>query len=307
MTTFWSWYIILLTVVCLGLITWLLFATRKGQRPDQTEETLGHSFDGIEEYDNPLPRWWFVLFIATIVFGVIYLILYPGLGRVPGVLGWTQINQYEAEVQGAQEQFAPIFAKYQNMLAEDVAQDQDALRIGQRLFATNCSVCHGSDARGAFGFPNLTDDDWLWGGTPDQIKTTLNQGRQAAMPAWLAVIGEPGVRSTAAYVRALSGHQTEGVDIEAGERIFKTNCVACHGPEGKGNHMLGAPDLTNDIWLYGSSMLQVQHTIRYGRNGHMPAQTHLGEDKIHMLTAYVYSLSQEDGDVVDVGAHRSND
>lgn len=294
MSDFWSWYIIVLTTVFLVLVTWLLLATRKGQKSDQTTETMGHAFDGIEEYDNPLPRWWFMLFVATLVFSVIYLILYPGMGKWPGVLGWTQVNQYEREVERAEEQFAPIFAKYVDLPIADVARDPDALRIGQRLFATNCSVCHGADAGGAHGFPNLTDDDWLWGGEPEQIMATLRQGRQAAMPAWLAVIGEQGVRNTAGYVRHLSGLESEGVDLEAGKQVFTTNCVACHGPDGKGNPMLGAPDLTNDTWLYGSSMLQVQHSIRAGRNGNMPAQAHLGDDKLHMLAAYVYSLSLED-------------
>ncbi|MEH6386620.1 MULTISPECIES: cytochrome-c oxidase, cbb3-type subunit III [Pseudomonas] len=301
MSNFWSGYIIALTTVFLILITWLLFATRKGQKADQTDQTTGHSFDGIEEYDNPLPRWWFMLFIATIVFSVVYLVLYPGMGKWKGLLGWTQIEQYQDEVVRAEEQFAPIFARYVDMPVEDVARDEDAVRIGQRLFATNCSVCHGSDARGAFGFPNLADNDWIWGGSVDQIKTTLREGRQAAMPAWLAVIGEAGVRNTAGYVRSLAGLETENVDLEAGQKVFQTNCVACHGPEGKGNPMLGAPNLTDDIWLYGSSMLQVQHTLRYGRNGNMPAQAHLGEDKIHMLASYVYSLSQEDGEVTDTG------
>ncbi|WP_185266205.1 cytochrome-c oxidase, cbb3-type subunit III [Halopseudomonas xiamenensis] len=294
MSNFWSGYIIALTVVFLVLITWLLFATRKGQQVDQTTETTGHNYDGIEEYDNPLPRWWFMLFIATLVFTVIYLILYPGMGKFPGVLGWTQVNQYEREVSRAEAQFAPIFANYSEMSIADVARDEEARRIGQRLFATNCSVCHGSDARGAFGFPNLTDNDWIWGGEPEQIMTTLRQGRQAAMPAWLAVIGEEGVRNTAGYVRHLAGLESEGVDLEAGKQVFNTNCVACHGPDGKGNPLLGAPNLTDDVWLYGSSMLQVQHTIRAGRNGNMPAQAHLGEDKLHMLAAYVYSLSLED-------------
>lgn len=294
MSNFWSGYIIALTVVFLVLITWLLFATRKGQRPDQTDSTTGHEYDGIAELDNPLPRWWFMLFIATLVFTVIYLILYPGMGKWPGVLGWTQINQYEREVVRAEEQFAPIFSRYTSMPIEDVARDEEARRIGQRLFATNCSVCHGSDARGAFGFPNLTDNDWLWGGKPEQILTTLQHGRQAAMAAWLPVIGEQGVRNVAGYVRSLSGLESEGVDIEAGQQVFASNCVACHGPDGKGNPLLGAPNLTDDIWLYGSSMLQVQHTIRAGRNGNMPSQAHLGEDKLHMLAAYVYSLSLED-------------
>ncbi|MCL5041069.1 MAG: cytochrome-c oxidase, cbb3-type subunit III [Gammaproteobacteria bacterium] len=292
MSNFWSNYIIALTVITFILMLWLLFATRKGQRPEQTEETVGHNFDGIEEYDNPLPRWWFMLFMATIVFGVVYLILYPGMGKFPGILGWTQVNQYETEVERAEARFAPIFARFADMPVEEVAQDPEALRIGQRLFATNCSVCHGSDARGSFGFPNLTDDDWIWGGSADQIRTTLERGRQAAMPAWQQVLGDDGIRNTAAYVRHLSGLETENVDLEAGRQHYQSVCAACHGPEGKGNPMLGAPNLTNDIWLYGSTMTQIQHTLRYGRNGNMPAQAHLNDDRIHILTAYVLSLSE---------------
>lgn len=292
MSNFWSNYIIALTVITFILMLWLLFATRKGQRPEQTEETVGHNFDGIEEYDNPLPRWWFMLFMATIVFGVVYLILYPGMGKFPGILGWTQVNQYETEVERAEARFAPIFARFADMPVEEVAQDPEALRIGQRLFATNCSVCHGSDARGSFGFPNLTDGDWIWGGSPDQIRTTLERGRQAAMPAWQQVLGDEGIRNTAAYVRHLSGLETENVDLEAGRQHYQSVCAACHGPEGKGNPMLGAPNLTNDIWLYGSTMTQIQHTLRYGRNGNMPAQAHLNDDRIHILTAYVLSLSE---------------
>ncbi|GAA6131523.1 cytochrome-c oxidase, cbb3-type subunit III [Halopseudomonas sabulinigri] len=293
MTNFWSGYIVVLTLTCLGLILWLLLATRKGQRPEQTDEKVGHSFDGIEEYDNPLPRWWFVLFISTMVFAAFYLFLYPGLGKWPGYLEWTSVKEYQAEVAKAEEQFAPIFAKYREMPVEEVAKDRDATRIGQRLFATNCSVCHGSDARGAFGFPNLTDNDWLYGGDPETIKTTLRGGRQAAMPAWLNVIGESGVRNVSGYVRSLSGLETEGVDLVAGAETFTNTCVACHGADGKGNHQMGAPNLTDDIWLYGSSFLQVQQTVRYGRNGHMPSQAHLGEDKIHMLASYIYSLSHQ--------------
>tara|TARA_R110001592_G_scaffold363357_1_gene685106 strand:+ start:11702 stop:12598 length:897 start_codon:yes stop_codon:yes gene_type:complete len=294
MSDFWSGYIIVLTLTMIGLILWLLIATRKGQRPEETEETVGHSFDGIEEYDNPLPRWWFMLFMVTIVFAGFYLILYPGMGKFPGILGWTQEGQYDDEVAAAREQYAPIFANYADMTVEQVSQDESALRIGQRLYAINCSVCHGSDARGAYGFPNLTDSDWIWGGQPEQIKATLHQGRQAAMPAWLAIIGDDGVRSTAAYVRQMAGIETDGVDTTLGEKVFSTNCVACHGPQGKGNELIGSPNLTDDVWLYGSSMLQIQQTLRYGRNGNMPAQAHLGDDKIHMLAAYVYSLSRRD-------------
>ncbi|MFI8743368.1 cytochrome-c oxidase, cbb3-type subunit III [Stutzerimonas zhaodongensis] len=305
MTSFWSWYITLLSLGTIAALVWLLLATRKGQRHDSTEETVGHSYDGIEEYDNPLPRWWFLLFVATVIFALGYLVLYPGLGNWKGVLpgyegGWTQVKEWQREMDKANEQYGPLYAKFAAMPVEQVAQDPQALKMGGRLFASNCSVCHGSDAKGAYGFPNLTDGDWLWGGAPETIKTTIMGGRQAAMPAWRDVIGEDGIRNVAGYVRNLSGRDTpEGisVDIEQGQKIFAANCVACHGPAGKGTQAMGAPDLTDNVWLYGSSFGQIQQTLRYGRNGRMPAQEHiLGNDKVHLLAAYVYSLSQESED-----------
>ncbi len=316
MTSFWSWYITLLTLGTLAALVWLLLATRKGQRHESTEETVGHSYDGIEEYDNPLPRWWFMLFVATVVFSLGYLALYPGLGNWKGLLpgyqhldgeaqtafatgeqGWTGVHQWEKEMAKADAQYGPLYAKYAAMPVEEVAKDPQALKMGGRLFASNCSVCHGSDAKGAYGFPNLTDDDWLWGGEPETIKTTILHGRQAAMPAWRDVIGEEGIRNVAGYVRSLSGRDTpEGisVDIEQGQKIFAANCVVCHGPDAKGVTAMGAPNLTDNVWLYGSSFAQIQQTLRYGRNGRMPAQEAiLGEDKVHLLAAYVYSLSQQ--------------
>ncbi|WP_374380871.1 cytochrome-c oxidase, cbb3-type subunit III [Pseudomonas fluvialis] len=304
MTSFWSWYIILLTGGTLMALTWLIFATRKGQRKDTTEETLGHAFDGIEEYDNPLPRWWFMLFVATLVFAVGYLILYPGMGTWKGIFpgyegGWTQVKQWEKEMDKADEKYGPIFAKYAAMPIEEVAKDEQALKMGGRLFASNCSVCHGSDAKGAYGFPNLTDHDWLWGGEPEAIKTTILNGHQAVMPAWGEIL-EPGIRNVAGYVRSLSGLKNPedlGIDIAAGQQIYQTNCVVCHGAEGKGMQAMGAPNLTDKVWLYGSSFAQVQQTLRYGRNGQMPAQKDfLGNDKVHLLAAYVYSLSQNNKD-----------
>ncbi len=302
MTSFWSWYITLLSLGTIAALVWLLLATRKGQRHDSTEETVGHSYDGIEEYDNPLPRWWFMLFVATVVFALGYLVLYPGLGNWKGVMpgyedGWTQVKEWQREVDKANEQYGPLYAKFAAMPVEQVAQDPQALKMGGRLFASNCSVCHGSDAKGAYGFPNLTDHDWLWGGAPETIKTTILGGRQAAMPAWRDVIGEDGIRNVAGYVRSLSGRDVpEGInaDIEQGQKIFAANCVACHGAEGKGTQAMGAPNLTDSVWLYGSSFGQIQQTLRYGRNGRMPAQEHiLGNDKVHLLAAYVYSLSQQ--------------
>lgn len=302
MTSFWSWYITLLSLGTIAALVWLLLATRKGQRNESTEETVGHSYDGIEEYDNPLPRWWFMLFVGTVVFALGYLVLYPGLGNWKGILpgyegGWTQVKEWQREMDRANEQYGPLYAKFAAMPVEEVAKDPQALKMGGRLFASNCSVCHGSDAKGAYGFPNLTDDEWLWGGAPETIKTTIMEGRQAAMPGWLSVIGEDGIRNVSGYVMSLSGRDTpEGinVDIEQGQKTFAATCVACHGAEGKGLQAMGAPDLTDNVWLYGSSFGQIQQTVRYGRNGNMPAQKDiLGNDKVHLLAAYVYSLSQQ--------------
>jgi cytochrome c oxidase cbb3-type subunit 3 len=243
-----------------------------------------------------------MLCVGTVIFALGYLVLYPGLGNWKGILpgyegGWTQVKEWQREMDKADEQYGPLFAKYAAMPVEEVAKDAQALKMGGRLFASNCSVCHGSDAKGAYGFPNLTDDDWLWGGEPETIKTTILHGRQAAMPGWKDVIGEEGIRNVAGYVRSLSGRDTpEGisVDIEQGQKIFAANCVVCHGPEAKGVTAMGAPNLTDNVWLYGSSFAQIQQTLRYGRNGRMPAQEAiLGNDKVHLLAAYVYSLSQQ--------------
>ncbi|WP_447809374.1 cytochrome-c oxidase, cbb3-type subunit III [Pseudomonas putida] len=304
MTTFWSTYISVLTIGSLIGLTWLLLATRKGQSNNTTDETMGHSFDGIEEYDNPLPKWWFWLFVGTLAFSVGYLILYPGLGNWKGILpgyenGWTGANEWQKEMDKADARFGPIFAKYAAMPVEEVAKDPQALKMGSRLFASNCSVCHGSDAKGAFGFPNLTDNDWRWGGDPETIKTSIMGGRHGVMPAWAEVIGDQGVADVAAFVVSKLDGRTlpEGAkaDVENGQKIFAANCVACHGPEGKGTPAMGAPNLTHpQAFIYGSSFAQLQQTIRYGRQGQMPAQAEIqGNDKVHLLAAYVYSLSQD--------------
>jgi cytochrome c oxidase cbb3-type subunit 3 len=304
MTTFWSTYICVLTIGSLIGLTWLLLATRKGESKNTTDQTMGHSFDGIEEYDNPLPKWWFWLFVGTLVFSVGYLILYPGLGNWKGILpgyenGWTGVNEWQKEMDKADARFGPIFAKYAAMPVEEVAKDPQALKMGGRLFASNCSVCHGSDAKGAFGFPNLTDKDWRWGGDAETIKASIMNGRHGVMPAWAEVIGEQGVADVAAFVlTSMDGRSLpEGAkaDPAKGKEIFAGNCVACHGPEGKGTPAMGAPDLTHpQAFIYGSSFAQLQQTIRYGRQGQMPAQAEIqGNDKVHLLAAYVYSLSQD--------------
>ena len=304
MSTFWSWYVSVLTIGTLLALLWLVFATRKGEKKGTTDQTMGHAFDGIEEYDNPLPKWWFMLFIGTIIFAVAYLALYPGLGNWKGVLpgyegGWTQVKQWQKEVDKADAQYGPIYAKYAAMPIAEVAKDEQALKMGGRLFSTYCSICHGSDAKGAVGFPNLSDSNWRWGGEPDTIKTTILLGRMAIMPAWGSIIGDDGVKNVSAYVRSsLAGlplPEGSNADLQAGQTIFNSNCMACHGPQGKGMPMMGAPDLTHPAgWIYGSSLAQLQQTIRYGRNGQMPAQdAYLGNDKVHLLAAYVFSLSQQ--------------
>lgn len=303
MTTFWSIYISALTLGSLVGLTWLLIGTRKGETKGSTDQTMGHSFDGIEEYDNPLPQWWFILFAATLVFAVGYLLLYPGLGNWKGLLpgyqnGWTGAHEWEKEMARADAKFGPIFARYAAMPVEQIATDPQALKMGARLFASNCSVCHGSDAKGGYGFPDLTDANWRWGGQPDTIKTTIMAGRVAAMPAWGPVIGEEGVKNVAAYVRgSLAGlplPTQHDADLAAGQQVFSSTCVACHGSTGTGVAAMGAPDLTQPGgYIYGTSLAQLQQTIRLGRQGHMPAQANLlGNDKVQVLAAYVYSLSR---------------
>ena len=318
MSTFWTIWISVITlgtiIGCFILLRWAL-ANKTGVAEG---EGMGHVFDGIEEINNQLPRWWTILFYVCIVWGFVYLALFPGLGAWQGFLGWKSSNQniqsleesaqaradakengllvkYDRELDQAAELYDPILKKYAAVPVEELANDPEAVKVGQRLFLQNCSQCHGSDARGAnVGFPNLTDDDWLYGGSGAKIVETLTLGRQAAMPAWIASMGEQGIKETVAYVLSLSGREQEPemtALIDDGKARFMV-CAACHGMDGKGNQLLGAPNLTDNIWLYGSSEQSVTETLTYGRNGVMPSfKKTLGDDKIHVVAAYVYSLS----------------
>ncbi|MAM86745.1 MAG: cytochrome-c oxidase, cbb3-type subunit III [unclassified Hahellaceae] len=296
MSTFWSVWI---SVIVLGSIigcAWLILATRKGERfKDSTEETTGHSFDGIEEYDNPMPMWWLKLFWLTIIFGIIYLIIYPGLGSYKGVAGWTSHGQWADEVSAADQRFAPLYAELAAQDPEQLMKDEEALGIGQRLFANNCAVCHGSGGRGNVGFPDLTDNEWLYGGSHEKILETLLNGRQALMPAWQDVLGSAGVTQVAHYVRGLSGQKNVDEKLaQAGAEKFQQNCVVCHGANGEGNEAFGAPNLSDSIWLYGGTQNIVEMTLRYGRKGRMPNfEEVLGRDRLYVLAAYVKSLSQQ--------------
>ena len=300
MSTFWSLWIIVLTLTNLALILWVLLANRKVAVKDDDDpenRTTGHVYDGIEEFDNPLPKWWFQMFIITIIFTVIYLIIYPGLGNWKGIYpgGWTSVKQLESQQEKALAQYESSYGVYSQMPVKALVDEPKAMKMASRIFANNCAVCHGADGSGALGFPNLTDNDWLYGGSPEQIKETLINGRQAAMPGWSAILGEKGINEVTQYVLSLSGQEHDAALVEAGQSIYASNCAACHSADAKGQYAVGAPNLTDDIWLYEGTPAGIRQTLRMGRNGIMPAQKdRLRKDKIHLLTAYVYSLSQED-------------
>ncbi len=289
----WAWYIAILTIMSLIGLFWLAMAL-SGRKPEGPVETSGHVWDeDLKEYNNPLPRWWLNLFYITIIWGALYLIAYPGLGAFRGLLGWSQEDRYQQEMAAAGEKYAPLFERYAQIDVAQLASDPEASKVGEHLYAAYCTGCHGSDARGARGFPNLRDDDWLYGGEAAQIKTTILDGRRGVMPAWAAVVGADGVKNVTAYVETLAGRQTDSVAAATGKAVFQTNCAACHGPDGKGNTMLGAPNLTDETWLHGGSTLRIAETIRAGRIGVMPAHKDvLGEAKVHLLAAYVYGLRQ---------------
>jgi cytochrome c oxidase cbb3-type subunit 3 len=256
-------------------------------------ETTGHTWDeDLEELNHPMPRWWMWLFLITIVFGCIYLALYPGLGNFAGKLGWSSRGAYQKELQLADAEYGPLFEKFQKTDMKLLAADLQAQAIGQRLFLTYCAQCHGSDARGNKGYPNLTDTDWLYGGDPETIKTTLLQGRNGVMPPMAAAVGsDKDMENVAHYVVSLSGSALDPIKASFGKEKFGA-CVACHGAAGKGNSALGAPNLSDKTWLYGGSVATIMETIRGGRNNVMPAfGEFLGEAKVHLLAAYVWGLS----------------
>lgn len=293
MSDFWSYYIIAIVVLNIGGCAWLLMWTRRMDLSDMPADgTTGHVYDGIREYNNPLPRWWLGLFWITIIFSIAYLVLYPGFGKYPGVLGWTSQAEVAQDEKEYQQQYGAIYANYAKLPIPDLAKDERAMKIGGRLFANNCATCHGADAKGARGFPNLTDADWLHGGTPEKIEETILNGRNGVMPPWQEALGEEGVRDVAHYVRSMAHLQFDNAYSVAGKKLYATTCIACHGPDGEGNILMGAPNLTDNIWLYGSSEATLIKTIGEGRQGHMPAQKDLlGAERVHLLAAYVWSLS----------------
>ncbi|MEN2750504.1 cytochrome-c oxidase, cbb3-type subunit III [Psychrobacter sp. FBL11] len=354
MTFFWSSWITILSFACwLGILAVLLMVLK--YKPEVEEDgTTGHEYDGIREYDKPLPKWWLVIFFGSIVWAVAYWIFFPAMFpkhwdgiatvEVDGeTVPWTSHNELNSELESNNKVFTDNFEKsilvkadatdaaqtlselseLQNTLKrsdnppadlqskidekitdlapaiEKLAQNPNALKVGSRLFLQNCAVCHGSNAKGATGYPNLTDNDWLYGGEAANLLTTLHKGRVGGMPAWRDQIGEEGVRAASEYVLSLSdnnGHKNNGeLDktlVAQGESIYDANCALCHGKDGKGMISTGAPNLTDNIWLYGGERETVRDTLRYGRAGVMPEwETKLGNERIMLVVSYVYSLS----------------
>jgi cytochrome c oxidase cbb3-type subunit 3 len=316
MSNFWSAWIIAGSLIVIFGCAYLLRMVIVDTMGEEGKE-MSHKFDGIVEMNNPLPRWWTIMFVVSIIWGLGYFIVF-GLGSYQGIIGWKSANkqvysladskaqnaasrannelvQYVNELDTADAVYGKTYAKYAAMSVDELMQDEEALKVGQRLFIQNCAQCHGSDARGQRGFPNLTDNDWLFGGSFDKIKETINDGRiSTGMIAWKdALGGDEAVKDVVTYVRSLSGRSVNTKDAEAGKLKFGL-CAGCHGIDGKGNQALGAPNLTDNIWLYGGSTAAITDSVAKGRAGVMPPwRDILGEDKVHVLSAYVYSLSNK--------------
>jgi len=294
-SAFWDFYIGVITVLSIAGCALLLLVQSRARTSGT--ETSGHVWDeDLKEFNHPLPRWWMWMFYLTIVFSAGYLVLYPGLGSWRGTLGWTQLTQLEAENARALEAYGPLYDKFAAQDVESLAKNAEAMKIGQKLFLNNCAQCHASDGGGSRGFPNLTDLEWLWGGTPEAIKTSITEGRLGVMPPWGTMLGEQGVKDVVHYVRSLSGLASDSIRAARGKEVYAKICVACHGAEAKGNPLMGAPDLTDKVWLHGSSEELMIETVSKGRTDRMPAHKDLlSPAKIHLLTAYVYSLSHQPG------------
>jgi cytochrome c oxidase cbb3-type subunit 3 len=299
MSAFWSGWIIVLSVGNIVACFWLIRWTMKKRAGEATSgDVTGHTWDDdLQEYNNPLPRWWLWLFYITLIFAFVYLAMYPGLGNYKGMYGWSSHgSQYEAEMKAAEAKYGPIYQQYAAVAVDELAtkpEYEEARAMGKRLFLTYCMQCHGSDARGSRGYPNLADNDWLWGGSAEQITLSIANGRNGMMPAH-AHLGDEGIDNVASYVMSLSGRDADATKVAAGKQVFETmGCAGCHGMDGTGNQMLGAPNLTDTTWLYGASEGAIKQSIAKGRAGVMPAHKDLlGDDKVHLLAAYVSSLSK---------------
>jgi cytochrome c oxidase cbb3-type subunit 3 len=297
-SNFWPVFITAISLLGIFGCALLLWLTSKVKIASPNgDNTSGHVWDEtLREMNNPLPRWWVWMFIITIIFALFYLAAYPGLGSYAGKLGWTEVNQYEKEMTNANKALEPLYARFAAMPTEELANDKEAKAIGERLFMNNCSQCHGSDAKGSRGFPNLTDHDWLHGGSPAKIEETITGGRIGMMPPMAAAVGtEDDVKNVANYVLSLSGSKHDAARAALGKEKFVI-CAACHGPEGKGNTDIGSPNLTDNIWLHGAGEANIIKRVNEGKINKMPAQEgKFSPAQIHVLAAYVWGLSNKSG------------
>ncbi|MBM4197618.1 MAG: cytochrome-c oxidase, cbb3-type subunit III [Gammaproteobacteria bacterium] len=298
MTSGWGWFVVVLVLANVAGAMWLLFAHSHAPAGEAGGETTGHVWDGdLRDANRPLPRWWFWLFVLSTAWGLFYLILYPGLGGFPGVLRWSQEAQHAAEVRDATERQAPRYARFAGMTLVDLSREADAMGEARSLYANNCAGCHGSDARGAVGFPDLTDAEWLYGQEPDTLVATISEGRMGVMPGWEAALGADGVAQLVAFLQSLEGADVDAATATAGRDHYALFCVACHGVDARGNAALGGPDLTNGIWLHGGDAASLRVSIAAGRQNQMPPHGDLlGPDRVRLLAAYVLGLGAGAGD-----------
>lgn len=289
---FWIYFILIVTVLSLVFVVVLAFSNR--HTSSAANQTTGHIWDeDLTEYDNPLPAWWLYLLYLTVIFSALYLVLYPGMLPNGGFLAWTQIGQYEAEVYAAEQVYAETMEAYRQSTPDELAKNPQAMKTAARLFTQNCALCHGTDARGAPGIPNLRDDDWIYGNTTDAILTTILDGRTGVMPGWGEVLGgREASEDVANYVLHLSGEVVNADSLKRGEAKYKMVCVACHGADGKGNPLLGGMNLTDQIWVHGGSFEQIVDVIEKGVTNQMPGHRDIvGEAKAKLLAGYVLSIS----------------
>ncbi len=292
---FWNYYVAGLTLVSILACLVLLWISGTTKAATLHDNTTGHVWDGdLKEMNNPLPKWWVYLFVITVVFALVYGLLYPTFGKFQGVLGWSSTGQHTAEVAKVEAAIAPIYARFKDMTPQAIAADPQAKAIGERLFMNYCAQCHGSDARGAKGFPNLTDNDWLGGGSPEIIKTVIVNGRNGVMPPMAAAVGGPeDVRNVANYVLSLSNTPHDPVRAVQGKEKF-ASCAACHGADGKGLSAIGAPNLTDGVWLHGWGEEAIVRAVNNGINNAMPGQAALlNGDQVDVLAAYVWGMSNK--------------
>ncbi|GMU50547.1 MAG: hypothetical protein AMXMBFR31_27730 [Candidatus Desulfobacillus denitrificans] len=295
MSSGWSWWVIGLIVFNLGTTFLLFLWAPRAKVPVLPDGTTGHvwAHGVLREGMHRLPRWWIAASFAMYLAAAGYLVLYPGFGNRQGALGWTSGKELASATTANAAKLDPALTRLAAMSVEAAADDAQAQRLGERLFVDNCAACHGREGLGnpLLGAPNLADDDWLYGGSGEDITASIRDGRSGAMPPWKA-LGDLAVKNLVQHVRRLSGQPHDAAAAAEGGAIFQANCSACHGPEGKGNPQLGAPNLTDDIWLYGGSLAAIETSIRNGRQGHMPAwNSRLSGAEIHVLAGHVYHLS----------------